>query len=360
MKKTGSGGRRENLKRSLRRHGFSKVPVDIWLCDAQVDAFRERTGNFDYASWFGLSHRKFEMEAKKNYTDGAALYRRESLPEDTCFDEYGIGHSKGSSYAFHMTRMHHPLQGAGLNEILDYPYPTVDPRKKQEMALLVEDIHKQELASFAFMQMTVWEASWYLRSMEELMMDMMMQDEKATALLDRITNFACAKASAYCQAGTDILSLGDDIGTQDSIMMDVPLWEHWLKPRLSRVIETARAINPDVLIFYHSCGYIMPFIDQLIEVGVDILNPIQPECMRFDEVHDTYGDLLSFWGTIGTQELLPYGTAEAVRKECLSRLDKCGEKGGICIGPTHLVEPEVPWENLLAIREAVSLFEARI
>jgi len=350
--------KRENLKRSLRRDGFEHVPVDFWLCESQIEAFRKRTGSNDYPAWFGLSHRMFEMEVKKNYSHGFEQFRRETVPADTRFDEYGIGHSKGSAYAFHMTRMHHPLKGAGLNEILDYPYPSVDPDKKKDIEVYVHGLHEQGLASCAFMQMTVWEAAWYLRSMEELMMDMMMEDEKAGALLDRITDFACAKATAYAEAGVDILSLGDDIGTQESIMMDVPFWEQWLKPRLSRVIDSARAIHPDVLIFYHSCGYILPFIDQLIEVGVDILNPIQPECMRFDEVHEKYGNKLSFWGTIGTQELLPYGTSEEVRKECRSRLETCGDKGGICIGPTHLVEPEVPWENLLAIREAVHAFES--
>jgi uroporphyrinogen decarboxylase len=348
---------RENLIRTLRRQGFEFAPVDYRLCDSQVEAFRERTGHEDYPGWFNLSHRKFEMEVTRNYDNGFDLYKRESLPADTNFDEYGIGHSKGSELAFHMTRMHHPLKGAGLNEILDYPYPTVDPEKVKAMAAYVKGLHEKEFASFAFMQMTVWEASWYLRSMEELMMDMMMENESATALLDKITGFACAKSAAYARAGVDILSLGDDIGTQDSIMIDVELWEKWLKPRLSKVIETARDINPEILIFYHSCGYVVPFIDRLIEVGVDILNPVQPECMSFDKVHDEFGDRLSFWGTIGTQKLLPFGSAEEVRRECRGRLEKCGEVGGLCIGPTHVVEPEVPWENLLAIREAVEEFQ---
>ncbi len=350
---------RDNLLRTLRREGFDHVPVDYWLCESQIEAFKERTGHEDYQSWFGLSHRKFEMAVKKNYPSGFNLFKRESVPEDANFDEYGIGHSKGSEFAFHMTRMHHPLKGAGLNEILDYPYPTVDEVKKKEMMEYAGGLHKDGLASFAFMQMTVWEASWYLRSMEELMTDMMMMDEKATALLDRITDFACAKAAAYAEAGVDILSLGDDIGTQNSIMIDVGFWEQWLKPRLSKVIDTARNINPDIMIFYHSCGYIIPFIDPLIEVGVDILNPIQPECMSFDRIHEEFGERVSFWGTIGTQELLPFGTADEVRIESLSRLEKCGQKGGICIGPTHLVEPEVPWENLLAIKEAVEEYESQ-
>jgi uroporphyrinogen decarboxylase len=349
---------RKNLIKTLRRKGFDHVPVDFWLCDSQIDAFRERFGHEDYESWFNLSHRRIEMEVKRNYVNGFDLYKRETLPTDTQFEEYGIGHSMGSELAYHMTRMHHPLKGADLNEIIDYPYPTVDQKGREEMAKKVAALHDEGLASLAFMQMTVWEASWYLRSMEEMMMDMMMEDERAPTILDKITDFACTKASAYAEAGVDILSLGDDIGTQNSIMIDVGLWEKWLKPRLSKVIDTARDINLEILIFYHSCGYIIPFIDQLIEIGVDILNPIQPECMEFNEVHDLVGDRVSFWGTIGTQQVLPFGTAEQVRLESLSRLQKCGEKGGICLGPTHLVEPEVPWENLLAIKEAISEYES--
>jgi uroporphyrinogen decarboxylase len=205
--------------------------------------------------------------------------------------------------------------------------------------------------------MTVWEASWYLRSMDELFMDMMTEDESAKVLLDKITDFACEKAKAYAAAGVDILSLGDDIGTQTSIMLDMELWEKWLQPRLIKVICSAMEINPGILIFYHSCGYILPFIGKLIESGVDILNPIQPECMSFDDVYDKFGDKLSFWGTLGTQQLLPYGTAEEVYAQTIHNLKKCGPEGGIVIGPTHMVEPEVPWENLVAITMAVKEFE---
>jgi uroporphyrinogen decarboxylase len=348
---------RENILKTLRREGFESVPVDFVLCSSQIARFKEQFDHEDYQSYFGLCHRSFEMNVQRNYKLGPDQFKREVLPESTVFDEYGIGHSKGSAAAFHMTRMHHPLKGADLHEILNYPYPTVPEGELENVAEKVALLREKGLASFAFMQMTVWEASWYLRSMEELMIDMMMEDEKATALFDLITDFAISKAVTYAKAGVDILSLGDDIGTQNTIMMDVQLWEIWLKPRLAKVIEAARQVKPDILIFYHSCGHVTPFIDQLIEVGVDILNPIQPECMSFDEVHDKYGKRLSFWGTLGTQELLPFGTKEQVLETTLSRLNICGEKGGIVIGPTHMVEPEVPWENLTAIMEAVELFQ---
>ena len=87
---------RANLLRTLRRQGFDQVPVDFWLCDSQIEAFRQRTGHEDYQRWFGLSHRMFEMEVCRNFTSGFDLYSREELPPDTLFDEYGIGHSRGS------------------------------------------------------------------------------------------------------------------------------------------------------------------------------------------------------------------------------------------------------------------------
>jgi len=350
---------RLDLLRCLRRNGSDRVHVDYVLCDSQIADFEKRFGHSDYETWFGLSHRRLELEIKRNFTSGSKLYPREILPDSTIFDEYGIGHSKGSEFAFHMTRMHHPLQGATPDEIKSYPYPTVDESKLKEFGNKVSSLHGNGLASFAFMQMTVWEASWYLRSMEELMVDMMTESKSATILLDKITDFACAKAEAYASSDIDILSLGDDIGTQNSLMIDVGLWEKWLQPRLERVIRAAKKIKPDILIFYHSCGHIIPFIDKLIQSGVEILNPIQPECMEFNEVYDSFGERVSFWGTIGTQQLLPYGTKEEVRRVTLERLEKCGTRGGIVIGPTHLVEPEVPWENLIAIKEAVGEFEKK-
>lgn len=350
---------REDLLRCLRREGYEKVHVDFVFCESQTERFKERFGHSDYEAFFGLTHRKLEIPVKRNYSDGSKQFHRETLPLSTVFDEYGIGHSKGSALAFHMTRMHHPLKGAGIQEIIDYPFPDVDESGLDDFREKVSALKDEGLASLGFMQMTVWEASWYLRSMEELIVDMMVENESAAILLDKITDFACEKARAFAAAGTDILSLGDDIGTQTSIMLDVPLWEKWLQPRLIRVIRAAKEINPDILIFYHSCGYIIPFIEKLIESGVEILNPVQPECMSFDKVYDEFGNRLSFWGTLGTQQLLPYGTAEEVFSQTLNNLARCGPRGGIVIGPTHMVEPEVPWENLIAITEAVKVFEGK-
>ena len=123
------------------------------------------------------------------------------------------------------------------------------------MVQAVKRIQANGLAVICDLQMTIWEISWYLRSMEELIMDMMMEDEKATILLDRTTEYACQKARFYAESGADIISLGDDIGTQTGPMISVEMWERWLKPRHKKVIDAAREVKPDILIFYHSCGH---------------------------------------------------------------------------------------------------------
>jgi len=349
---------RDNLLRSLRRQGFDRVPLDSGaFCTSQLEAFRKRFGHDDYRSFFNCPFRFVNVPAEATFTDGRALYPREELPADIDFDQYGVGHSRQEG-CFHMTRMHHPLKGEDvtLDEIRNYPFPVLQPDAEATMRAQVDALHEQGLAAMAGLGCTTWESSWYMRSMEDLMTDMMTDDERATLLFDRMNDNCRQRVVTAAKAGCDLIQLGDDIGMQSSPMMAVPLWEKWLKPRLKQVTDAAREIKPDILIFYHSCGFIIPFIDGLIEAGVDILNPVQPECMSFAEVHRRFGDRLSFWSTIGTQTTLPFGTPQEVRRVVTENLRICGSKGGIVIGPTHVVEPEVPWENLLAMKEACEQF----
>lgn len=352
---------RENLIRAARRQGFDWIPVDILLCDAQIEAFKRKFGDIDYFDWFGVDFRWVTLTEHPGYDNGRKLFRREVLPADTVIDVIGVGHSKGSEAAYHMTRMHHPLQGCeSVDEISGYPLPVFTRKENQPLFDQIRSLHHQGLAAMCSMQMTIWEAAWYIRSMPELLMDMMLGDEKATVLLDRITEYAVNRVRLYTEAGVDIISLGDDVGMQSGPLMSVDLWELWIKPRLKSVIDAARQINPEVLVFYHSCGDATAFIDGLIECGVDILNPIQPECMDFNQIQEKYGDRLSFWGTLGTQQLLPFGTPAEVRELTLDRIRRCGKKGGLIIGPTHLVEPEVPFENLVAMKDAARELYPRI
>jgi uroporphyrinogen decarboxylase len=192
--------------------------------------------------------------------------------------------------------------------------------------------------------------------MEELMMDMLDGNEKASYHFNKVTDITCGRAAILAKAGVDFVHMGDDIGMQSSIMMSEEMYREWLKPLLVRLVKTVKDINPEILFSYHSCGYIEPFIPDLIEAGIDILNPIQPESMSFEKIHAEYGDVLSFWGTIGTQTTMPLGAPEEVRKKVFEHLEIAGAKGGLLCAPTHLLEPDVPWENIEAYVQACSDF----
>lgn len=351
---------RENLIRLLRRKGFDYIPIDFTLCPSLLKEYEERTGgSSDFMEYFQMPWRHVDdMKFDHDPTVFHPYFDDCDLDERTTIDVWGVGHQKGSEAAVHMTRMICPLREcSSLEELKSYPFPDyVNKGDGSHQKAQVEQIHKEGLAACGNMQMTIWEASWYIRSMEELLCDMMGGDEMADYLLDRILEINTARALSYVRAGVDILFLGDDIGMQSSIMMSEELYCEYIKPRYQKLIAMVKAENPELIIFYHSCGYITPFIPHLIDVGVDVLNPIQPECMKFDEIHAKFGDQLSFHGTIGTQTTMPFCTPEEVKTQVTHHLTVAGEKGGLFPAPTHLLEPEVPWENIYAYIDACREF----
>ena len=345
---------RENLLKTLRREGYSSVPLELSLSPFQIEKFRKKYNTDDYLSFFNVPVRGVWIGFKKTSKNSKLLFKNEELPEDTFIDEWGVGYSSGSKEAMHMKRMHHPLKGdINIDDVKNYPYPVIDNDSLFSVKKECEELKQKGLSPMGILNCSVWETAWYIRGMEDLMVDMLNNDLKAKILLENVTKISEKRAYFYALAGVDILHLGDDIGTQNSIMMSVDLWKEWIKERLHRIIISAKRVNQDILIYYHSDGYIIPFIEDLIETGIDILNPIQPECMDFYEVVKLTKGRLSYWGTIGTQTTLPFGTPEDVKKVIYENVKLCGDEGGLVIAPTHLVEPEVPFENILALKEGV-------
>lgn len=350
---------RENLLSLLKRKGYQWVPSEFSLCPSLVEEFRKQTGSeINYGEYFDSPWRNVcDLKLASNDTEHFKKYYNFQLKPGATIDIWGIAQEPGSAAAKHMTHMRHPLKDVQeLEQIQEYPFPDFKNADFSHQKLEVESIHSKGLAAVGNMQCTVWENAWYLRSMEELMMDMMSEDVKAEYLLDKVTEISTLRAEAYARAGVDILFLGDDIGMQRTVMMSDNLYTTWLKPRLKKVIDAAKAINPNLVIFYHSCGFVTPFIPHLIDAGIDVLNPVQPECMDFKEIHTLYGDKLSFHGTIGTQTTMPFGSPDDVRREVFRNLEIAGDAGGLFAAPTHLLEPEVPWENVMAYVKACKDF----
>lgn len=349
----------QDLLNLYKRRGYKKSPVGMTFCPSQEEEFSRRYPDAkSYQDYFEFPYRvivdpgfgwAFENKAliPERNVNWHSFYP-EGFKYGVKFDTWGIAHEDNPN-SMHMTQMHHPMKKFdSTGQIEDYPWPDFTGVDFTSFAKQTKDIQAKGLAAFVWMECTIWETAWYLRGMDNLMLDMAMEDSKAIRLLDIITDKACYRAEKFAAMGVDILGLGDDIGMQETAMMSPEMYRQWLGPRLKRVIDVAKAIKPDILISYHSCGTATPLIPELIEAGIDILNPVQPECMDFKEIHKQFGDKISFNGTIGTQKLLPFGTPQQIRDEVSKNLDIAGETGGLFCCPTHVIEPDVPWENIEA------------
>lgn len=344
---------RQRVLTALRREQPDRVPRELSFgafTPALMKVFQEKTGTTDPAEYFNFEVRSISFQSPQERLDFSHYY--DNLPTNTVIDDWGVARVPGTFY--HFEHLLHPMAKLrSVREIEEYPLPNyLSSSCHSHLIEQVEDLHKRELAVSGELHCTIFEISWYLRGMENLLMDFVNESEVATALLDRITLLRCAQAELYAQADIDVLQLGDDVGSQDGMLMNPVMWRKWLKPGLARVIERACHVKPDILIFYHSDGDCSAIVPELIEIGVDILNPVQPECMNPAELKKQYGDRLAFWGTIGTQTTMPFGTPDEVKAVVKERIETVGKGGGLLLAPTHILEPEVPWENVLAF-EAV-------
>jgi uroporphyrinogen decarboxylase len=197
----------------------------------------------------------------------------------------------------------------------------------------------------------IFETAWQLIGFEKMFVDMAENPALVEAVLERITADNCFRARRFAEAGVDMLSVGDDVGMEDRLMIQPEMWRRYLKPRLAREIAAARQVVPDLPVWYHSDGEISLIIDDLIEVGVTVLNPVQPETLDLRQVARRYRDRLAFWGTIGTQTVMPFGTPAQVEQAVREAIDLFAP--GLVVAPTHVLEPDVPWANIVALFAAV-------
>ncbi|MCO6450561.1 MAG: hypothetical protein J5I90_07195 [Caldilineales bacterium] len=196
---------------------------------------------------------------------------------------------------------------------------------------------------------TIFETAWALRGLTQMMLDMIDGPDLANVLLDIPYHYHLAAAKKLVELGVDMIWTGDDVGSQRGMLISPEMWREFLKPRMANFIAELKAINPNVKLAYHSDGDIRPIIPELIEIGVDVLNPIQPASMDPGEIKRKYGKKLCFWGTIDEQHTLPFGSPDDVCREVAERLQTVGHDGGLILAPTHHVQLDTPLENFWAM-----------
>ena len=338
---------KERTKIALARKIPDRIPITADFVPEVKERLMKHFGTDDY----------FDMLVKLGNDmlvtgSGAGFSYYGEGEEYTC--PWGIGfkyvRNKTGSYT---EIVGHPL-GDDPDGIKLKNYKIPDPDADNVVATVRDAISRYGETHFicGFLACSIFEVAWYLHGLQDTIMDMVERPDYINTLFDKVMEFPLRAGLQYIDEGVDMIWLGDDVGMQHGMMMSPDTWREFLKPRLKKIIDAYKAKKPDILVAYHSCGHIMPIIDELIEIGVDVLNPIQPLCMDPAVVKKEFGDRLSFWGAIDVQKTLPFGTVQDIRDEVALRRKTIGEGGGYLMSPAHNVQADTSLENILALYKA--------
>jgi uroporphyrinogen decarboxylase len=243
------------------------------------------------------------------------------------------------------TPCEYPLHGPTLKS---YSFPPIHPQRERHQELIAS------LPGFAVrfsIGFSLFERAWTLRGMENLLMDFVERPRFVHELLDAICEHNLQLIQWGLQLNPDIVHFGDDWGQQHGLIMGPRHWREFIKPRIKRMYTAVREAGKVVSI--HSCGDVDELFDDLVELGLNLFNPFQPEVMDVYALKRKYHGRLAFHGGLSTQRVLPFGTPEEVRAEAHRLIREIGRGGGYIFAPAHAVPGDVPRENILAFMEVL-------
>jgi len=292
---------------------------------------------------------------------GPVLFTPREQQTDNCIvDEWGMKWEKrpGSPY-YEVTSP--PLRNATIDDLDNYPWPPLShPDRFLGLAQEAREVQAAGYATVLMSGVSPFEQAQALRGQEAFFADLILNPEFAHALLRTLTDLTLAGSlAALEQAGAyvDVLVMSDDLGTQNSLLMSPKMYRSMIKPYHAELIAALKN-KTKAKIFFHSDGNIYPLIGDLIDVGVDILNPVQ---VSSKDMGDTarlkreFGDKLSFCGAIDTQWVLPHGTQADVRQEVRRRIKDLAPGGGYVCASVHCMQPDIPPENVIALFEEAAV-----
>lgn len=360
---------RERIIAAFQHRKPDRTPTAAWIHPVVMERLRNHFGvdsdgqvelKLGIEGWAGAHIHPFfaEFEEKKTPRPGPEPWKDAVwLDEMNYIDEWGVKYRIGES-GWYEERVSGPLEGAEtVADIMNHPLP--EPGVTDEPDGYEADIAAKK-AQDLFVDCVIsnpYKIAWQLRGMDTVLMDYYINGDLLEALYDRLYAIYTAIVTRATAAGVDMISVIGDIAMQDRVIMGPEPWRQYDKPRLAKLIADCRAINPEVFMFIHSDGNVMELMDDLVEIGFNVVNPIQPECMDPVEVKKRWGDKITIHGGISLQQTLPNGTVDEVREEVENLIKNCGMDGGLVAFPSNVIQPDTSVENIIACFHAARDFK---
>jgi len=215
-----------------------------------------------------------------------------------------------------------------------------------------KELYGKEKWMIGSSQISIFEACWYLRGLDTFLMDMALEPSYAETLMDKVMQFPLNAARKYIELGADMVWFGDDVSMQTGMMMSVDMWRRFFKVRYAYLFAECKKLNPKIKIAYHSCGQCTDILDDMIEIGLDVLNPLQPMAIDPFETKKRYGSRLALFGGLCVQQTMPYGSVEDVRNAVTKLTTELGKGGGYILAPAHHIQADTSLDNIRAFYEA--------
>ncbi len=314
-----------------------------------LERFERETGSRQPEEYFDYDFRTVSLKTRFGGDDPAAVHG--PVPPGTTFDEWGIGHWAGGAAGTYEKTFPPLANVATVTDVERFPAPLIERNSAEQLS---QEYHARGYPVFGYAG-SIYEWSWWLRGMEQFMMDLLTNVPLAEAVIAKVADYTKKLALESAAAGIDVLCFYDDAGMQTGMQIDPELWRRFIRPQWRDILDTVRRSHPDTAFFLHSCGNIEAIIPDIIDVGFDILHPIQPECMDFESTYKQYGQDILLCATISAQKLFPFGTPEKIR-QWIGRIRECctpDNRAILC--PSNMVQPETPWENIVAFAEAARM-----
>lgn len=276
-------------------------------------------------------------------------------PEYVC--PYGITWKNIRNKTGHFTQIYkHPLAG-DKQKIYEYVMP--DPTKATNVIEATKraiSVYGKEKWIIGSCQCSVFEAAWYLRGLDTFLMDLAMEEDYVSMFLNKVMQYPLNMGLQYIDLGVDMVWLGDDVATQQNMMMSPDMWRKYFKPRYADMFAAFKKKNSNIKICYHSCGNLQDVVDDLVEIGLDVINPIQPMAMNPAQFKKRFGKNITMYGTLDIQNVMPFGTPTDVRNTVKQLITDCAPGGGFILSPAHHIQSDTSIENVEAFYKAARDF----